>query len=355
MIAFLSFRYSFSRSSNHRSRALRIAIAASLSLAVLMVTISVMEYLQGGRFDRIRDVSSFDITLDGDHQSEMHRRYPDADVFVYGEGEALGNGNAFLVRYIGDDYHGGVNVAIGDRSGLLAPYSLLRSGDTISLTMLRELESGRTLPVTEDFRVTGAFSTSLGSSFDSSMLFLPLSEMPEGVKLYTAIKGVDDDAIISLRSEGFGGKTWKEKEAGLYSAFIAEKTMMYIVLSLLFVIILVSCRQSVSIFFKSRETELAELVVLGLGRKRSEAVFTFSFLIIMAAGILLGLLLSLLFIPAGEEFMMAVLHTPGAELSIPFRSFAGFSAFLIFFTVVFSLREEKKLSMRDIVEVMRNE
>ncbi len=354
MIAFLSFRYSFSRSSNHRSRALRIAIAASLSLAVLMVTISVMEYLQGGRFDRIRDVSSFDITLDGDHQSEMHRRYPDADVFVYGEGEALGNGNAFLVRYIGDDYHGGVNVAIGDRSGLLVPYSLLRSGDTISLTMLRELESGRTLPVTEDFRVTGAFSTSLGSSFDSSMLFLPLSEMPEGVKLYTAIKGVDDSELDTLRAEGYSGESWKEKEAGLYSAFIAEKVMMYLVLSMLFVIILVSCHGSVRVFFSSRERERAELLVLGMERKTAAAVFALSFSIIIISGIVLGFLLTLLFIPLGKSFMLSFLGV-SAELEIPFSSFVLYSCMLVAFTVIFSLREESRVNRKGLLEVLGNE
>ena len=355
MIPFLALRYSFSRSSNHRARAVRIVISTALSLAVLMVTISVMDYLQNGRLERIRDVSSFDITIEGNRKEELSERFPDSNVFVYGECDAIGNGSAFIVRYIDESYDGGLKINAGDSSGLLVPYNIYSNNKSMRLTSMAIGRSGMMIPQTREYRITGMFSTSLGSSFDSSMLFLPLSEADQSTPMYTAIKGVDDDAIISLRSEGFEGKTWKEKEAGLYSAFIAEKTMMYIVLSLLFVIILVSCRQSVSIFFKSRETELAELIVLGLGRKRSEAVFTFSFMIIMAAGILLGLLLSLLFIPAGEEFMMAVLHTPGAELSIPFRSFAGFSAFLIFFTVVFSLREEKKLSMRDIVEVMRNE
>ena len=354
MIPFLAFRYSFSRSSHHRARALRIALAAALSLAVLMVTISVMEYLQDGRFERIRDVSSFDITLQGDHEAEMKKRYPEASVFVYGETEALGNGRAFVIKYIDDEYDGGISIGIGDGSGLLSSYSVLSQGDMISLTMLRETESGRVLPLTDSYRITGAFSTSLGSSFDSSMLFLPLSDIPNGVEVYTALKGVDDSELGTLRKEGFSGQSWKEKEAGLYSAFLAEKIMMYLVLSMLFVIILVSTHGSVRVFFTAREKERAELIVLGLEKSASDKVFTLSFVIIILTGILLGFVLTLLFIPLGERFIFSFVGYH-AELRIPFSSFLLYSFVLVLLTVIFTIRAERALDKRDLLEVLRNE
>lgn len=186
MIPYLALRYSFSSSSHHRLRAVRIALSVALSLAVLMVTVSVMDYLQSGRFDRIRSVRSFDITLDGEHTGEMRSRYPDASVFAYGETEALLNGRAYTVRFIGSDYDGGMRVVSGSADGLIVPLSLYIMGDdSAALTMLIEGRNGRMLPAEISYSVSGAFSTELGSAADSSYLFLPYGMMPEGVPVST--------------------------------------------------------------------------------------------------------------------------------------------------------------------------
>ena len=355
MMLFLAFRYSFSRTGDHRARVMRIAAAAALSLAVLMVTISVMEYLQAGRFDRIRDVQSFDIVLDGDCSEEMRTRFPDASVFVYGETEALSEGRPYIVRFIGNDYDGGLRTVLGDGSAMLVPGSLyLNSSGTLMLTMLTEGRSGRMLPESREYRISGAFSTSLGTSFDSSMLFLPFDEMPQGIGVHTALKGIDDKVIEDLREEGFSGESWKEQGAGLYSAFAVEKAMMYVVLSLLFVIILVSTAQSVRVFFSVREREMAELVVLGLDRRRAYLVFILSSVLVMLTGIALGLVLTYLMIPLGAAYASSIQRAE-ASLSVPYSSFLFFSFLLVAFTVFFSAMEERKSGRKDIMEVLSNE
>ena len=74
---------------------------------------------------------------------------------------------------------------------------------------------------------------------------------------------------------------WKEAESSLYAAFLVEKTMMYGVLSLLFIIIMVSMKQSVRIFVSSRRKESAELEILGLSGKRVLLVTEWAFLMIL--------------------------------------------------------------------------
>ena len=319
MIPYLPLRYSFSSSSHHRQRAVRIALSVALSLAVLMVTVSVMDYLQSGRFDRIRSVRSFDITLDGEHTGEMRARYPGASVFAYGETEALLNGRAYTVRFIGSDYDGGMRVVSGSADGLIVPLSLYIMGDdSAALTMLIEGRNGRMLPAEISYSVSGAFSTELGSAADSSYLFLPYGMMPEGVPVHTAIKGVSSNEIERLRGEGLSGESWKEKESGLYSALLAEKVLMHAVLSLLFVIIL---------------------------------AVTYGTLIVILLGVGAGLFLSLLFIPLGRGFIMR-LTGEDAALALPLPTFIYFSLFLLAVTGFLAARSGWRIWHREAMEVL---
>ena len=354
MIPFLSIRYSFSRSSGHRRRALRIVFSASLSLAVLMITISVMDYLQEGRFERIREARSFDMVISGNAVSEMKERYRDASVFLYGETEVLADGGVYTLRYIDASYDGALRIIYGDNTSLLVPYSLYMASDVINMTALETGRSGVVLPVTRKVEISGAFSTALGYSFDSSLLFMPLSSMPEGIKLYTAVKGVSDSECEKLRAEGYECISWKEKETGLYSAFILEKIMMYIVLSLLFVVILVSAASSIRTFFSAREKERAELIILGLGKWKADCVFLLSMLFMMLIGIVLGLVLTHVLIPLGERYTASFAGS-GADLEVPYRSFIVFSTALLFFIALFSIREERMLDRRPLEEVIKNE
>ena len=162
------------------------------------------------------------------------------------------------------------------------------------------------------------------------------------------------DDIEFLRKEGYSGRSWKESEAGLYSAFAAERIMMHVVLSLLFLIIIVSTKQSVKSFFSARVGERAELIVLGLGRRRAGAVFMLSFLIIISSGIVLGLMLSWLFIPLGELFVRNLTGT-GADLTIPYRSFIFFSLALLSITALLAIAEERRMDRIDAAKVLANE
>ena len=352
MIWRLALRYSFSPVNGHRGRALRIVISFALSSAVLMVVLSVMLYLQDGRFDRIRSFSSFDIVISGDYEAEMEKRFPSADVFVYGEAEAMGEGEAYTVRYIGEDYP--LPSASSAQHGLVVPYSVYsRYGDSMPLTMLRMGGSGMMLPRTEDTPIEGAYTVPPGASTGLPIIFLPLSAAEDGTRMHTAVSGVDASLIDELRSDGFEGLSWKEKESGLYSAFLAERVMMYAVLSLLFIIILVSMKQAVRISAASRRTERAELAVLGMGRNSAALVFALSFLIVLAVSLAAGFLLSLISLPLAQAAVQGIFA--GAELAMPYRHFAVLAALMVLMTAVFSAAIEARERRIDIMEVLSDD
>lgn len=351
MTLFLSFRYSFSSAPRHRGQVARIILSTALSLAVTLLVMSLMSFLQEGRIDRIKAVQSFDITVEGDHEEELEALFPDASVFLYKEEEALAGGRAVTVRYIGGDYDGGLRLLSGDLSSLAVPYSLwfrLEDGKA-SLTSLREGRSGARLPRTDEYKVSGIYSTALGRSFDDSHVFLPLGEDMDGVQ--TALKGAGEGTAGLLRDSGYEVTEWKERESGLYAAFMLEKTMMLIVLCFLFVIILVSMKSSVRLFYSSKRRERAELEVLGLGRGRISLVFLLSFLIVLAAAIASGVLLFFVLRPLAEALTGRFLYYQ-VSLAFPSGLFALLSLSLCLVTALLCLWYRAKEGRHSLMEVL---
>ena len=353
MIGNLSFRYAFPSSKSLRSRSIRIILTIALSLTVVIVVISIMNFLQTSRFDDIRDVRSFDYTINGDYSEEIKQLAPNATVFVYGEGEALSEDGSFLVRYIDSSYSGGLNLFIGDASSLIIPFSLYKSNgmSKIALSMLRKGNRVTTLKSVV-YNPSGIYYTSLGSEFDDTYLFLPLSEMDENVSLVTAIKNISKEELSNVVNSGYVLKSWKESEKSLYSAFLVEKTLMYGVLSLLFIIIAVSTKSSVVLFSSVRRKEMAELTILGMERKRVNSVFTFSFLIITLIGIVLALFLGEISLFAIEKYSFSTDKIMSLKLSLPVAGYIFFSLFLLICTLVFTFGENKKREKKELYEVI---
>ena len=350
MIFRLALRYSFSLTSGHRRKSLRILVSTALSVAVLLIVISIMEYLQDTRLSAIRDVRSFDAVIEGDVADEMRKRFPGLSVFPYAESDALLDGEAMTVRFIDSSYDGGIMVE-GDDSGLLVPYFL--RGGAVDIMMLGKGRSGAVIPLSSAYVPTGRYSSRMGYEFDGFHVFLPLS-LNTAAPVMTAVKGLDDDDAGALEDEGFSVTTWKEKEAGLYSALMIEKVMMYLVLSLLFLVILVSQRSAARTFYGAKRKERAELEVLGMGSGRISAAFTLSFLIILLLGLLSGTVLAFIATPVAEA-MIRSFGFRSSELSMPYRTLFFLSLILIAFAVMISFSERRKEGRMELQEVLRNE
>ncbi len=353
MMLFLSLRYEFPHSKSLKSRSIRIMLTVALSLVVTVVVISIMTYLQSSRFTSIRDVRSFDYVVDGNYEDEIKALLPESEVFVYGEGEALSEEGSFLVRYIDSSYDGGVEYYIGDASTLAVPFSFyLKNGfDDVTLSMLK---SGRAITTlkSESYKISGIYRTALGSEFDDTMLFLPLTDADENASLKTAVRGISEKDAALLTQNGYSVTSWKEAESSLYGAFLVEKTLMYGVLSLLFIIIAVSTKSSVVLFFSVREKEMAELEILGLKKGNIRMLSLLSFSLVILFGIALGYVLSLGVLELLEIISNNSTHILSLTLSLPYGGFLFFSLFMLFVTVIFTFFESRKREKKEISEVL---
>lgn len=353
MIGLLAFRYAFSKTARHRASSIRIIIATTLSLAMVVVVLSVMDYMQTSRFNEIRRVRSFDIVVSGRHKDEIEKLYPDAIVFEYGEGEALISSSAFLVRYVDSFYDGGVRMLAGNMDSLAIPYTLYRQNecDSFIVSLMRKGKSGVVLPRSERIGISGIYATSMGYEFDSTTVFLPLSFSDDSTVFKTAIKGIDIKEKEKLESLGYDATTWKEAESGLYSAFLIEKAMMYVVLALMFVIIGVSIKQSVRIFYREKRKERAELEILGLDKRVVDMSFLFSFLIVFLLSLILSYVLCLFLLPAVEKAGQVFIAL-NMLLEFPYGVFFSFSSILFLFTLLFALNESRKDRLVSLLEVV---
>lgn len=356
MMLRLALRYAFPHFKAQRSRSVRITLTVALSLIVVTVVMAVMNFLQGSRFDTIRDVRSFDCTVEGDCASDVSALLPSATVFTYGEGEAITESGSYLVRYIDSSYDGGLVYYVGDSSSLLVPYTFYRQNGWKSVT-LSMLKSGKKVTALKsmEYEISGIYYTELGSEFDDTMLFLPLSEADENVTLRTAVKTADEDAIALLEKNGYSVTRWQDAESSLYGAFLVEKALMYAVLSLLFIIIAVSTKSSVALFSKQREKEMAELEILGLGKRRVRSVSLLSFLIIILLGVILALVIGIFVLHVLEIYSARSEKILTMTLSLPIGGFLFFSLFMTAVTVLCTMRENRKRERRELYEVIHAE
>lgn len=353
MILFLSLSYAFPHSKALKSRSIRIVLTVALSLVVTVVVISIMNYLQSSRFVSIRAVRSFDYVVDGNYEEEIKALLPESTVFLYGEGEAITDAGAYLVRYIDSSYSGGVEYYIGDASTLAVPFSFyLKSGfGDVTLSMLKTGKTVTTMK-SKSYKISGIYRTALGSEFDDTMLFLPITEADENTVMKTAVKGISEKDALLLKNSGYSLTSWKEAESSLYGAFIVEKTLMYAVLSLLFIIIAVSMKSSVVLFFSTRVKEMAELEILGMEKRRIRLVSFLSFFVVVLTGIISGYVLSLGVLKVLEVISENSSRILSLSLSLPYGGFLFFSLFMILVTLIFTLSESRRREKKEISEVL---
>ncbi len=352
MILFLSKRFSLSKTSNHRSRVLKTIIFLALSFAVVLLIFSTMTALQDSRFSVIRRVKSFDAVIPGNFVEELKELLPESQIFLYGEGEALLGGRAVLVRYIDDEYKGDIRLLSGNTTGLVLPYLLsweYNYPGEADLTLLKKGRTNLVLPRSESVPISGLYYTQLGSDFDDTMIFLPLSMADESVKLKTAVLSLNKEGENLLRKNGYQYTLWKEAEKSLYSAFLLEKIMMYVVLLLLFVIIAVSIRQSVRIFFLSKRKEMAELEILGMKKSVVNVSICLSFFYVIIVGILMGIILSLILLPA-VSFLSRSNFFITVELKFSWGGLVFYALFMFFVVGLFLLSETNR--KKDLMEVI---
>ena len=327
----LVFRYRFSPANRHRGRTLRIMLGLALSTVLMLCVISIMDALQDGRMDAVREVRSFPVTVSVQSLDEalwLEERYGDvAKVFHYKEQGGLlstsTDSRGVVVRYIDGSYDFSGIYAVGEGlSGVLLPYGQ-SVPMSVSLTTLEEGNAVRMAPRSRDYAVSGLFQSRLGD-FNSLYVFAPLDSAPEGLEYTVAFKDLkvgEEELASSLEAEGYGCTFWWQRESILHSALQLEKVVMTLLLSSLYIIVFVQIVQSALMLSHTKRRECASLALMGMTKRR--LCLTFG---------LLGALMCIIAMVLG--FVLSAILLAALPHMLPSLSLASFAIDPIFFLIL---------------------
>ena len=270
--ALILSRYLFCRQNRHRGRTVRIMVGLVISSLLMMCTLSVMDWLQKGRMDVLRQVRSFPLTVETgslDEAQALADEYGDvAHVFTYRQDQGLlmaaGESRGVAVRYIDEDYDGSLYALTpAPQEGIWLPYRIYGGlAGQVSLMSLEEGEAVKLAPKTREYTIEGYYQTRL-SDFDASTVFLPLDSAPDGLPWTVAFTrlSIDEETLgRELEESGWDVVMWYEGESLLYSALQLEKTIMTLMLSCLYLIVAVQIVQSASMLATTKRRECVALL-----------------------------------------------------------------------------------------------
>lgn len=299
--ALILSRYLFCRQNRHRGRTVRIMVGLVISSLLMMCTLSVMDWLQEGRMDVLRQVRSFPLTVETgslDEAQALADEYGDvAHVFTYRQDQGLlmaaGESRGVAVRYIDEDYDGSLYALTpAPQEGIWLPYRIYGGlAGQVSLMSLEEGEAVKLAPKTREYTIEGYYQTRL-SDFDASTVFLPLDSAPDGLPWTVAFTrlSIDEETLgRELEESGWDVVMWYEGESLLYSALQLEKTIMTLMLSCLYLIVAVQIVQSASMLATTKRRECVALYLAGMRRRRLDAVFALLGFVLCLISLVLGL------------------------------------------------------------------
>ena len=356
MIMRSSLRYSFSKYNRHRSRSIRVVILLSISIVIFMTIISSMDALQRKRFEGIKATRSFDIIVHDGNESDIRSLYPNAEVFSYKEEMALVSSHAMNIRYIDPlNYGGDVEFLSGDASTIAIPYTVYSGSGWKALSVASfSHDNGRKLPRNREVNPSGVYFSSAPGDFDRYYVLSDISNAPENLESIVAIKGTDDTRPLEKYSSNLDYETWKETESTLYSSFVLERTMMAIVISVLFLVVLLSLRQQIRTFLQNKRKERAELRILGLSEGKVNLIFTLSFLFVVILSLIIGAVLSVITIDIAGKVLSSSYGT-AFEPVFDIPAFLIVASVMIVGTVLLTLSRLMRERKMELLEVIRNE
>jgi|GEM_PF-1522970 len=361
MFRFLLSRYLFSHDRRHRGRNIRILVGLVFSMLVLSTVLSVMDYMQKGRFEDLKRVRSFPVVIEGGEEmyEELKREFSSsAIVFPYRTGEGLirsSRGTTPVeIRYIDEAYEGGISHSGDIEDGILLPVSLFFENERRGSIALSRLEKGNRIRSTvreREYTVDGIYRTALGHSFDDNMVFMSLDAAPEDAVHHLAFipYALNEEKLAELlRKRGCARVVlWKEAEESLYGAMMLEKSVMTVLLSSLFLIVLVELHRDAVIFASARRKELGALYLMGIGRRRISLLFAAIGSLLALTGGLLGILLSAILLKALPHVMDGLF---GAALHLDIISLATILILVVLLSTLLYQNAFRRTLERDAVD-----
>ncbi len=315
----IAFRYAFSKIRRQRLTSIIISLGIAAGIFAMFVIMSLMNGLQSKQIDSLRAVESFDIMIKNTKLSASDIENLDSSSFVFefAETPVLINNlsssestsariRAFDPSYfeldrVRENFTYNAVPSQGISLSYTLGYSLRYAGNnSFEITFLRPGKTATIVPYTQSIEVNSFYTSSL-SEFNSTTVLCSLETYKAilgnkntgyGVfcsssvdKLAAKIKAADPDAEV---------QTWKEYNNAVYGALVLEKTIMYIFLSFVFLIICVNLRNSTRRLINSHKLEGAMLRALGCNKQSVRSIFILQGMIVCVIGEAFGAILGLL-------------------------------------------------------------
>lgn len=390
-----AFRYAFSKTRGQRVTSIMILVGIAIGLIALLVISAVMNGLQNAQMDQLKNLESFDLIVRSDSlNAEDIRSLSGVDqAFRFIETNALivdetsENSQSIRIRaFEGDIFESqrfskSLTVISGSKdnmAGLLFSYTTrsrigISYGDSIKMTFLRRGKTATIVPYSTHLPVSGFFSSKM-SEFSSSTAFMDYSILSgiigtDEAKIAVYMSGnqkavvqsimkLDPDAVII---------TWQEYNNALYSALMLEKTLMYVFLAFMFLIICVNLKNSTRRLLSNKQKEGAMLRALGCSRKSVNAIFLGQGLVISVLGEILGVVLGKILIAnlqnvlkLVDNVVFALSGSRTVLTQIPFNASIGaletalVCLFIFLLSLIFTSIGCRRIYRSEIMEVILN-
>jgi lipoprotein-releasing system permease protein len=332
---FLARRYFWaSRRGRNIASSILSVLQMCLGTALLIVVIGVMNGFQSGFIQSILEAGTYHVRVAypgvsrGDAESLIRANPLVASVTGFMDVQVLASGDygssqAVNLRLVDDDALKR-DPALADSLGLDSTVSFAENraslilggelastlgaseGDQVEILSVRIDDELGAIPERMPFTVAGTFKTKKKYyEYDRLWAFAPLwtaeslgeggKEPLLGVKLKDANK--DGEFIRELARDGrtasFDARSWRETNRAFFGALRMEKTVMMLVIGLVFLIVAVNIFHSMQRSVRERQLDLGLLRAIGAKPREVKSIFVLEGLFVGGAGSLAGVIAGL--------------------------------------------------------------
>jgi len=389
-----SFRYAFSRTRGQRTTSIMIMVGIAVGLIALLVVSAVMNGLQTAQMDQLRNLESFDLIVDSDKLTaeqmgsldgvDMAFRFLETNVLIV-DNTSETSTSARIRAYDGDVYNSSrmseslfllSDVIPVGSDGLFVSYSMAmslgaRMFDDIKVTFLKPGKTATIVPYTSGMEISGYFSSRM-TEFSSSTAFMDYDLLSsivgdDGVRIGIYVSVNQNKVVREIQSLDPEAEviTWQQYNNALYSALMLEKTLMYVFLAFMFLIICVNLKNSTRRLLSNKQKEGAMLRAIGCSRRKVNAIFLGQGMVICLLGEIAGVVLGKIVIANLQNILglvdkvsRAVTGSATVLTQIPFNASIGngeiaiVCVFVFIISLLFTSIGCRRIYKSEIMEVI---
>lgn len=310
-----AFRYIFSKHNGQREASIMIFISVVISIVAIITASAIMNSLQKTQLDTIRNIESFDLIIeDTSLDKDKIKALTGCDVYAFDDISCIvqnlnsDKAQSLRLRVIDSSYFDNPRTtqslfSLGKiNDGLIISNSMTYNlnaslNDELKVTVLKKGKTATLAPFTFKTKVSALYTSSL-SEFSSSTLFIDCSLFTDltgtqGSKfgLFTSLNLKDIEKIIYQEDPDCKVTNYKEYNNALYSALVLEKTLMYVFVAFIFLIVFKGLKNSTRRLIQNKKNEIAILKSVGLKEKKIRSIFLKQGLYIIVFAELVGCIL----------------------------------------------------------------